>query len=72
MYLQVWIPLRFIYRIRKSESSIAVHIPKNNLDFEIENSMQALKALLSKLKKLYKKEINSVVWVFESTRSTHL
>jgi len=34
--------------------------------------MQALKALLSKLKKLYKKEINSVVWVFESTRSTPL
>ena len=52
-----------------SKSSIAVHIPKNNLDFEIENNLQALKALLSKLKKLYKKEINSVVWVFETTGS---
>ena len=52
-----------------SKSSIAVHIPKNSLEFEIENNLQALKTLFSKLKKLYKKEINSVVWVFESTGS---
>ena len=52
-----------------SKSSIAVHIPKNNLDLEIENNTQALKALFSKLKKLYKKETNKLVWVFESTGS---
>jgi len=52
-----------------SKSSIAVHIPKNNLDLEIENSIQALKALFAKLKKLYKKEIDQLVWVFESTGS---
>jgi len=52
-----------------SKSSIAVHIPKNNLDLEIENNMQSLKALLSKLKKLYKKETDKLVWVFESTGS---
>ena len=52
-----------------SKSSIAVHIPKNNLDLEIENTTASLKALLSKLKKLYKKEIDKLVWVFESTGS---
>ena len=52
-----------------SKSSIAVHIPKNSLDLEIENSTQSLKALFAKLKKLYKKEIDKIVWVFESTGS---
>jgi len=52
-----------------SKSSIAVHIPKNSLDLEIENSMQALKTLFAKLKKLYKKEIDQLVWIFESTGS---
>ena len=52
-----------------AKSSIAVHIPKNHLDLEIENNAQALKALLSKLKKLYKKETDKLVWVFESTGS---
>ncbi len=52
-----------------AKSSIAVHIPKNNLDLEIENSTQALKMLFCKLKKLYKKETNKLVWVFESTGS---
>ena len=52
-----------------SKSSIAVHIPKNDLDFEIGNSAASLKALLLKLKKLYKKDIDKLVWVFESTGS---
>ena len=52
-----------------SKSSIAVHIPKNDLDFEIGNSIASLKALLSKLKKLYKKDIDKLVWIFESTGS---
>jgi len=55
-----------------SKSSIAVHIPKNSLDLEIENSMQALKTLFAKLKKLYKKEIDQLVWIFESTGSYSL
>ena len=49
--------------------SIAVYIPKNDLNLEIENSTASLKALFAKLKKLYKKEIDRVVWVFESTGS---
>jgi len=51
------------------KSSIAVHIPKNNLDIKIANTLQSLKALLSKLKKLYKKEVDQLVWIFESTGS---
>ena len=52
-----------------SKSSIAVHIPQGALDLEIENSAKALKSLYAKLKKIYKKEIDQVVWVFESTGS---
>ena len=52
-----------------SKSSIAVYVPKNNQELEIENSVAGFKKLLSKIKKLYKKELNSVVWVFESTGS---
>ena len=52
-----------------SKSTIAVHIPKGNLDLEIENTLPALKSLYAKLKKLYKKEFKALVWVFESTGS---
>jgi len=52
-----------------SKSTIAVYIPKGNLDLEIENSASALKSLYAKLEKLYKKEIDKTVWVFESTGS---
>lgn len=50
-----------------SKSSINVYIPKTELDLEIDNSVKAFKSLYSKLKKLYKKEIDKVVFVFEPT-----
>ena len=50
-----------------SKASVNVYIPKNELDLEIDNSVKAFKALYSKLKKLYKKEIDKVVFVFEPT-----
>ena len=50
-----------------SKSSIAVHVPKNKLDIEIENNIKALKSLYSKLKKIYKKEIDKLVFIFEPT-----
>jgi transposase len=46
-----------------------VHIPGHNLDLEIGNTMASLKTFYAKLKKLYKKELEKVVWVFESTGS---
>ncbi len=50
-----------------SKSSIAIHIPLGNLDIEIENSIKALKSLYSKLKKVYKKEHDKLVFIFEPT-----
>ncbi len=52
-----------------SKKLIAVYIPINKLSFEIENNSKAFKALYSKLKKLYKKEIDSLVFIFEPTGS---
>ena len=50
-----------------SKSSITVYIPFGKLDIEIENSIKALRSLYSKLKKIYKKEVNRLVFVFEPT-----
>lgn len=52
-----------------SKSTVNVHIPLNSLDLEIENSLASFKALYSKLKKLYKKEVDQLVFVFEPTGS---
>ena len=52
-----------------SKSSVNVHVPLGALDLEIENSLKSFKSLLSKLKKLYKKEIDKLTFVFESTGS---
>ena len=46
-----------------SKSSLNIHIPKNNLDLKIDNNLKALKTLYSKLKKIYKKEIDKLTFV---------
>ena len=50
-----------------AKATLQVFIPKNDLDLEIVNSDNGLKTLYSKLKKLYKKSIDDVVFVYEST-----
>lgn len=50
-----------------SKSTVNVHIPLTQLDLEIENSLSSFKALYSKLKKLYKKEIDKLTFIFEPT-----
>ena len=50
-----------------SKSSINIHIQKNSQDLEIENTLQGIKQLHSKLKKIFKKEIDSLVFIFEPT-----
>lgn len=50
-------------------ASINVFIPNGLIDLEIENSLKSLKSFYSKLKKIYKKEIDKIVFVFESTGS---
>ena len=52
-----------------AKSTLQVFIPKNEIDLEIENSKKGLKELYSKLKKLYKKSIDSIVFIYESTGS---
>jgi hypothetical protein len=54
-----------------SKSSIAVHIPKNSLDLEIENSAKALKSLYAKLKKIYKKEFKKLYGSLNPPEATH-
>jgi len=50
-----------------SKRLIAVHIPKNSLDIEINNNITGMKKLSSKLKKLYKKEYDDLVFIYEPT-----
>ena len=52
-----------------SKSSVNVHVPLGALNLEIQNSLKSFKSLYTKLKKLYKKEIDKVTFVFESTGS---
>lgn len=52
-----------------SKSSVNVHISLGKEDLEIENTIKSFKSLYSKLKKLYKKEIDKITFVFESTGS---
>lgn len=52
-----------------SKGLISVYIPINNQSIEIENSLKGLKKLLSKLKKLYKKEFEKLLFVYEPTGS---
>lgn len=56
-----------------SKSIINVHIPQGSLDLEIENTHKAIKALYAKLSKIYKKEIATIVFIYEPTGSySHL
>ena len=52
-----------------SKETISVFIPTNKLDYEISNTLDGLNKLISKLKKLYKKDYNNLVFVYEPTGS---
>ena len=52
-----------------SKSTLNVHITKNGQDLQIDNTLVAVKKLYTKLAKVYKKEIDSLVFVFEPTGS---
>ena len=52
-----------------SKRLIAVHIPINKLDIEIENNIKGIKRLYSKLKKLYKNEYKNLIFIYEPTGS---
>ena len=52
-----------------AKSTLQVYIPKNGSDLEIENSQEGLKTLYAKLKKQYKRSMDDIVFVYESTGS---
>lgn len=52
-----------------SKSSLQIYIPKNNMDLELDNTQQGLKKLTSKLKKIYGKTTNKLIWIYEPTGS---
>lgn len=52
-----------------SKASINVHISKNGQDIQVNNSVKGFRTLYSKLKKIYKKEIDEIIFIFEPTGS---
>ena len=52
-----------------SKASINIHIPKSNQDLVLDNNLKSFRSLFSKLKKIYKKEMGNVVFIFEPTGS---
>ena len=52
-----------------SKATINIHIPKNNQDLLLDNNIKSFRALFSKLKKIFKKEIEDVIFIFEPTGS---
>jgi len=52
-----------------SKASINIHISKNAQDLKVDNNMKGFKSFHAKLKKLYKKEIENNVFIFEPTGS---
>ena len=52
-----------------SKASINVHISKNSQDLILRNDLKSFRSLFSKLKKIYKKEIEEIIFIFEPTGS---
>ena len=52
-----------------SKASINIHISKNAQDLKLDNNAKGFKSLRSKLKKIYKKEMKDIVFIFEPTGS---
>lgn len=52
-----------------SKASLQVYIPEGDIDIEVVNTVQGLKKLHAKLKKIYGKSINDLIWIYEPTGS---
>jgi len=52
-----------------SKETVSVFIPINKLDYKIQNTIDGINKLVSKLKKLYKKEYENLVFIYEPTGS---
>lgn len=52
-----------------SKSTINCFVPSGEIDLLIDNNEKSLNQFLSKLKKIYKKDIDKIVFIFEPTGS---
>ena len=52
-----------------SKSTINCFVPNGEIDLVIDNNEKSLNQFLSKLKKIYKKDIDKIVFIFEPTGS---
>ena len=52
-----------------SKATINVYVPKSNQDLIFDNNLKSFKSLFSKLKKIYKKEVEDLIFIFEPTGS---
>jgi len=52
-----------------SKATINVHISKTNQDLLLDNNLKSFRSLFSKLKKIYKKDIENLIFIFEPTGS---
>jgi len=52
-----------------SKATINVHISKNSQDLLLNNNLKSFRSLYSKLKKIYKKDLEDIVFIFEPTGS---
>jgi transposase len=52
-----------------AKASLQVYIPKEDLDIEVSNTSSGLKSLCTNLKKIYQKDFDNVVFIYESTGS---
>ena len=52
-----------------SKSTLNIHIAKTKQDIQIDNNIKSLRSIYSKLKKIYKKEIDQIIFIFEPTGS---
>ena len=48
-----------------SKATINVHVSKNSQDLVLNNNLKSFRSLFSKLKKLYKKEIEDVKYLLK-------
>lgn len=69
LFIQMEVLMYKYIGIDIAKSTLQVFIPQNELDLELANSQKSLDKLYGKLKKIYKKEIDSIVFVYESTGS---
>lgn len=52
-----------------AKATLQIHLPKDQLDFEVANTKAGLIRLHKKLKQVYKEESDKAVWIYESTGS---